>query len=82
MPQRRLSSGGNPSPLKRQPTSLAEAPSSSNAHLIDSPAAANLGLQRALFSSEDTGIQEKYRPWAMPEPAWLQQMAERIRNRG
>ena len=38
MPQRRLSSGGNPSPLKRQPTSLAEAPSSSNAHLIDSPA--------------------------------------------
>ena len=53
-----------------------------SSHLIDSPAAANLGLQRALFSSEDTGIQEKYRPWAMPEPAWLQQMAERIRNRG
>lgn len=52
-----------------------------SSHLIDSPVAANLGLQRALYNSEDTGIQEKFRPWAMPEDQWLNEQAATLRAR-
>ena len=53
-----------------------------SSHLIDSPVASNLGLQRALYNSEDTGIQEKFRPWAMPEGHWLDQQIATLRARG
>jgi hypothetical protein len=39
--------------------------------LIDSPAASRLGLHRALFCSEDAGIIEKFRPYALPGEEWL-----------
>ena len=52
-----------------------------SSQLIDSPAAGGLGLQRTLFCSEDTGTEEKYRPWAMPEEAWLNAAVERLRTR-
>ena len=39
---------------------------SDSTQLIDSPEAANIGLQRALFFSEETGRLEKFRPYARP----------------
>ncbi|MDG2133909.1 MAG: FtsK/SpoIIIE domain-containing protein [Phycisphaerales bacterium] len=53
-----------------------------SSHLIDSPVASNLGLQRALYNSEDTGIQEKFRPWAMPDDIWMDQQIAKLRDRG
>ena len=48
-----------------------------SSNLIDSPAATMLGLHRALFHNEHLGTLETFRPYAMPEDAWL----EEIRNR-
>ena len=45
------------------------APDSTN--LIDSPAASKLGLQRALLANEEQGTLEKFRPYAVPDDAWL-----------
>ncbi|MCX7840296.1 MAG: FtsK/SpoIIIE domain-containing protein, partial [Anaerolineae bacterium] len=42
-----------------------------SANLIDSPAASKLGAHRALFYSEDEGRLEKFRPYAIPSPEWL-----------
>lgn len=49
-----------------------------SSHLIDSPAASMLGLQRAIFNSEDSGIQEKFRPWAIPPGEWLQDITSHM----
>ncbi|MBL6765444.1 MAG: ATP-binding protein [Verrucomicrobiae bacterium] len=42
-----------------------------SASLIDSPAAANLGLHRALFHNEQLGHLETFRPYAPPEAGWF-----------
>ncbi|HWA99376.1 MAG TPA: FtsK/SpoIIIE domain-containing protein, partial [Pirellulales bacterium] len=47
--------------------------------LIDSPAASRLGPNRAFLHSEEQGRLEKFRPYRMPEAAWLAQVAERLR---
>lgn len=39
--------------------------------LLDSPAASKLGANRAIFYSEDEGRSEKFRPYGLPDPAWL-----------
>jgi S-DNA-T family DNA segregation ATPase FtsK/SpoIIIE len=39
--------------------------------LIDSPAAARLGPQRALLYSEELGTIEKFRPWLLPTDEYL-----------
>jgi hypothetical protein len=39
--------------------------------LIDSPAASRLGLNRALFASEDLSAPEKFRPYRLPPNEWL-----------
>jgi S-DNA-T family DNA segregation ATPase FtsK/SpoIIIE len=39
--------------------------------LIDGPAAAKLGLNRALFHSEEEGRFEKFRPYGLPSDEWL-----------
>lgn len=44
---------------------------SDSSNLIDSPAAGKLGLYRALFYSEEKGQPEKFRPYGLPEDAWL-----------
>jgi hypothetical protein len=44
--------------------------------LIDSPAASNLGLHRALFYNEHDGTLETFRPYASPDQAWLDQTAQ------
>ena len=52
-----------------------------SASLIDSPKASNLGLHRALFYHEQEGYLETFRPYAMPSPEWLQQLAEKLVGR-
>ncbi len=39
--------------------------------LIDGPQAAQLGQHRALYFSEESGIIEKFRPYAVPSQEWL-----------
>jgi hypothetical protein len=46
-----------------------------SANLIDSPAATTLGLHRALFYNEHLGTLETFRPYAMPDAAWLEELA-------
>ena len=47
-------------------------------HLIDSPLASNLGLRRALYHHEEEGVLEKFRPYALPDDAWLASLGERL----
>ncbi len=42
-----------------------------SASLIDSPAASRLGLHKALLHEEREGSLELFRPYSIPEPAWL-----------
>ena len=49
-----------------------------SASLIDSPKASNLGLHRALFYHEQEGYLETFRPYAMPDPGWVQRVAEKL----
>ena len=46
-----------------------------SANLIDSPAASTLGLHRALFHNEHLGTLETFRPYAMPDAAWLEEIS-------
>ncbi len=46
--------------------------------LIDSPVAGSLGRHRALLFSEETGTIEKFRPYAMPDGAWLAATLQRL----
>jgi S-DNA-T family DNA segregation ATPase FtsK/SpoIIIE len=46
-----------------------------SANLIDSPAATTLGLHRALFFNEHQGTLETFRPYAMPDSDWLEEIA-------
>jgi hypothetical protein len=45
--------------------------------LMDNPLAAKLGPQRALFYTEDLGKIEKFRPYALPNVAWIRTLRER-----
>jgi hypothetical protein len=45
-----------------------------SANLIDSPAAAMLGLHRALFFNEHLGTLETFRPYALPDSAWFEEI--------
>ena len=49
--------------------------------LIDSTAAADLGPGRAIIHREETGVIEKFRPWAMPDDDWLAATATALRSR-
>lgn len=42
-----------------------------SSHLIDTPAASDLNLHRALLYNDETGLTEKFRPYAAPTEAWL-----------
>jgi hypothetical protein len=46
-----------------------------SSNLIDSPAANKLGFYRALAYSEEQGVMEKFRPYALPEAQWLKSIA-------
>ncbi|MDA8377841.1 MAG: FtsK/SpoIIIE domain-containing protein [Planctomycetia bacterium] len=45
---------------------------SDSSSLIDSPAANNLGFYRAMACSEERGVMEKFRPYALPSSQWIQ----------
>ncbi|MBN1489657.1 MAG: cell division protein FtsK [Phycisphaerae bacterium] len=45
-----------------------------SSNLIDSPAANTLGFHRALLYSEEQGTGEKFRPYAVPDASWLEQV--------
>ncbi len=46
-----------------------------SSNLIDSPAATSLGLHRALFHNEHFATLETFRPYAMPDDAWFDEIA-------
>ena len=48
-----------------------------SSNLIDSPEANRLGFYRAVLYSEEHGYQEKFRPYAFPQPQWLADFAAR-----
>ena len=48
--------------------------------LIDSPAAARLGRNRALFVHEEQERPEKFRPYGVPSADWLDRAAEALRQ--
>ena len=54
---------------------------SDSSQLIDSPLATKLGLNRALYFSEEHGTLEKFRPYALPEDAWLAEVARKLAAR-
>jgi hypothetical protein len=43
-----------------------------SARMIDSPAAQDLGLYRALLYNEQAGTVETFRPYAMPPVEWTE----------
>ena len=43
--------------------------------LIESTSASRLGLHRAIFFDEERGAEEKFRPYGLPEPAFVKQLA-------
>jgi len=52
-----------------------------SSNLIDSPMANKLGVHRALAYSEEQGIMEKFRPYALPDKNWLGEVANRLKAR-
>ena len=52
-----------------------------SASLVDSPQAASLGLHRALYSNQQLGSLETFRPYALPDSAWLAETGARLRAR-
>ena len=52
-----------------------------SANFIDTPAASKLGPYRALLVSEEEGRIEKFRPYGLPDEAWLAQVVEAVVRR-
>jgi hypothetical protein len=50
---------------------------SDSASLIDSPGAATLGLNRALFYNDREGSLETFRPYAQPDNGWIESLVRR-----
>lgn len=51
-----------------------------SAALVDSPAASNLGLHRALFYNEHEGYLETFRPYALPGNAWIEEAEKDLKR--
>jgi len=51
---------------------------SDSASLIDSPNAATLGLNRALFYNDREGSLETFRPYAQPDGNWIERLPRRL----
>jgi DNA segregation ATPase FtsK/SpoIIIE, S-DNA-T family len=54
--------------------------SADSSALIDSPVAGQIGPNRALLYSEEQGTIEKFRPYAMPSPDWLERTLASLRG--
>jgi hypothetical protein len=51
-----------------------------SASLIESPAANNLGLHRAILYNGQQGRMETFRPYALPEEGWIDETAGKIKR--
>ncbi len=51
-----------------------------SSNLIDSPAANKLGFYRALAFSEEQGVMEKFRPYALPTETWLDEVSSFLKK--
>ncbi len=49
-----------------------------SSNLIDSPAAARLGTNRAILYSDERGTTEKFRPYGPPSEEWLAWLAQQL----
>jgi hypothetical protein len=49
--------------------------------LIDGPAASRLGFHRALLADEESGALEKFRPYSLPDAAFLARVTAAIGRR-
>jgi hypothetical protein len=49
--------------------------------LIDSPIASKLGENRAFYYSEEANRSEKFRPYGLPEPEWIEWVKTRLQSR-
>lgn len=52
-----------------------------SSNLMDSPAASRLGAHRAILFSEESGLQEKFRPYGPASPEWLAWVTEQLSRR-
>ena len=52
-----------------------------SSNLIDSPAAARLGVFRAVLYDDGQGRLEKFRPYGVPSDEWLRQVGEQFEKR-
>ncbi|HEV3143448.1 MAG TPA: FtsK/SpoIIIE domain-containing protein [Gemmataceae bacterium] len=52
-----------------------------SSHLMDTPLAARLGRNRALFHREEQEQPEKFRPYGLPNPEWVRWVKERLKER-
>jgi len=50
-----------------------------SAVLIDSPKAGTLGLHRALFYNEQEGYLETFRPYALPDGEWVEEVEKSLK---
>ena len=55
--------------------------SNDSSTLIDMPSASKLGENRALYYSEEENRIEKFRPYGLPEPEWLEKVKARFASR-
>jgi hypothetical protein len=60
---------------------LGQMSATDSSNLIDSPLAAKLGMNRALFSTEDQGRLEKFRPYGLPDAEWLDAIKAQLARR-
>ncbi|MGH7179145.1 MAG: FtsK/SpoIIIE domain-containing protein, partial [Tepidisphaeraceae bacterium] len=51
-----------------------------SSNVIDSPLANKLGAHRGLYYSEEQGVMEKFRPYALPDKQWLSLVAKHLRR--
>ncbi len=52
-----------------------------SSNLMDTPAASNLGVHRAIFYSDEKGEFEKFRPYGVPENEWLDWVHSQLQSR-
>jgi hypothetical protein len=52
-----------------------------SSNLIDSPNANKLGYHKALVYSEEQGVMERFRPYGLPDAAWLAHVKEKLAAR-
>lgn len=52
-----------------------------SANLVDTPIASKLGPFRAIYVNDEEGIQQKFRPYGLPNSEWLNWVREQLQER-